>query len=635
MRIDTTPAPDVQAGQVGQAGQAGQGGRQPGRTALTPTTSSSPAPTTAPTTAPTPTPVSSAGDPVLAPGGLAALLSGLPPGLRDAALALLEYQMPVNSGNLEKLASFLQLPQALEPAGAALLVSAGTDMANADMALLSDIINGRYSVTGELSKLAGLYLDASAADGPAVVGELTAVRSIIEALAGFGAFGCHPAGTPGGLDNNTTLGPAGHGAIDFIRFIMRDAAANNAVSAAENGNQTFNEQDGAQGKTQDGLQGLSPDGAQGKALVGAREDVLDGAQDKVQVVAQDGAQDKVPVVVPDGAPDRLQVVAQDGAQDKVQVVAPDMAPDGLTGARDIFIEALLLASRGLSAALPEGRAEGLRARYASDLINLDRAFAEYFAAHGAGGAGEFIVSAYGAAQTLLKLYPSGLMNSVNAAGPDGERDSLSLIHNLILGNRRERPEDIFGVPGDSASKIKQTYEQLITQLSLLRASAKQPSPPNYSRDSILRQIDVLRDGLNLMDSLNSRHQYVQIPLYFYEKEADLELYVMKRGGKKKKISAEDATLYFAINTHNIGVVEALIHITKNKYISLDLRAGEERTLGRMRDGGSELRRALADKGYKLSRVTYRATVERLTPANAIKQANMLFPGGEGRIDCRI
>jgi hypothetical protein len=238
----------------------------------------------------------------------------------------------------------------------------------------------------------------------------------------------------------------------------------------------------------------------------------------------------------------------------------------------------------------------------------------------------------------IDLFTS-VLSATAAEAPEPARADTAgrLFGELLFRDQILTPERLFGNPAETAELIKAQYERIVVQLGLLRASliSKQRNENSPERSEILRRIDSLEDGIRLMDNLNNRHQYIQAPLFVDGKETNLELFVMKRGGNKKKIDIDDATLFVSLNTNNIGRVEALIHTGGGKKISVDLRAGDEATLGLFREGRAELHNALADIGYKLVRTTYHVIEERLCAANAIKRANILFPTRQGGIDYRI
>jgi hypothetical protein len=192
----------------------------------------------------------------------------------------------------------------------------------------------------------------------------------------------------------------------------------------------------------------------------------------------------------------------------------------------------------------------------------------------------------------------------------------------------------------SAENASKMYEDILARLSLVRAAAaRDPGAAAAARepraaaaapgnDALLRQLARVEDGISLINDLNNRHQYMQVPLQAGAGHPPLELFVMKRGGKKRKIDAENATLFLSVGTQNLGKVDALAHLGKNRSVSVCLRAADEAALNEFRASRPLLHEMLRGAGYKLSRATYKLAEEKLTPANAMREASkeFMFPG---------
>ncbi|MDR1440318.1 MAG: hypothetical protein LBJ10_10070 [Clostridiales bacterium] len=207
---------------------------------------------------------------------------------------------------------------------------------------------------------------------------------------------------------------------------------------------------------------------------------------------------------------------------------------------------------------------------------------------------------------------------------------------------------------DGRLDAKKQYGQLLTKLSLLRAASEMT--PFSGKDALEAKISALEDGLRAIDSLNGQHQYMQAPFQINGENTACELYVMRRG-KRKKISADDATLFVSLGTANIGRIEALIRLTKNKNVSMSLRAGNGKILDMFRDSHAAIHQALSRRGFRLGRVSYKLAeradgqngnekgndgengnvrARRLTPLSAIGEANREFNIDQApKIDYRI
>ena len=188
---------------------------------------------------------------------------------------------------------------------------------------------------------------------------------------------------------------------------------------------------------------------------------------------------------------------------------------------------------------------------------------------------------------------------------------------------------------DYGSEIKKQYEHLIIRLSILKNIALNAEFAN--REILLHKLEITANSARFINDINNQHLYMQIPLSIdsSERNSNAELFIMKRGGKRKKINPDDATLLVALNTNNIGRVESLIHV-KNKNVSLNIRAENDSIISVLKEGSTYLHNALSDRGYKLSRATFAISEKRVSASNAIKEANKNFRlVGQSVLDYRI
>jgi len=257
----------------------------------------------------------------------------------------------------------------------------------------------------------------------------------------------------------------------------------------------------------------------------------------------------------------------------------------------------------------------------------------YFSSYGADGIKQLLEYIYGAIS--LNKIQNAFGNIVNSDTEYEGRQLRDAIRNALLSNMRLETGGVFGDPDDAARRINMQYERTLAYLGLLGASLGLPARQTAYKELIQRQIASIETGVRVINDMNGRHQYIQIPISLSGQDANLELLVIKQGGGGKKIDPRDATLFFSLNTANIGRIEALIRTGKNNCLSLDLRAERAYALDAMRETRPALHDALAKKGFRLAKVTYRAIEERLTAANAAKAANEAFARRKGGVDIRL
>jgi len=175
----------------------------------------------------------------------------------------------------------------------------------------------------------------------------------------------------------------------------------------------------------------------------------------------------------------------------------------------------------------------------------------------------------------------------------------------------------------NSSRIKKQYENLFMKLELIRQTA---SAAGFNgRDQIIHRLENIENSARFINDLNNQHLYMQVSLASGNNTSgNAELFIMKRGGSRKRINPDDATLFISLNTDNIGKIESLIHLYK-KSVSLNLRAKDNMILDTLKQDINSLHNALLRKGYKLSRVTYALSEKKLTVSNAIDEADKVFP----------
>jgi len=617
-----------------------------------------------------------------------ALLNKLPPDLHNAAKAILAYQSPVTSESLDRILSYIQPHSGLNLESAALLVTGGVDAAFSDIGLLSDIINGRFNVSDELLNLINLYIQAADKDGTDILRDAAAIRAVLDAIFTQGGpglsgnYGDNTAGgdsTAGGASAGGAAGAeggtggvqggvmpqaglfqqiiieaiiasmnAGHtgqaalpGVIptnDALAYILNalleagGGAAGDGGAAAENaliGNAAGGNVAGG-GAPDGGITGGNTAGGAPESGNTANAGNSTGAAQITQeLIYQEQiypghiTQDKL-------APGRY-------AQDKF---APWLG-GGQPGEGQTVHAAIIQPTGAYPAATQADNAEafGMFLRQVIDgLSEHAPGLLDYIDSNAGGGIEKFIEAIRMAA---LGLYGQTAGGGQGAAGPrthipgDGDGAPGDAVRGYLLGGMLKEPGVLPERLLSGNGEIKAHYEYLLVHINLLRASLRRHQQQSPEKEAAMRQIESIEDAFRLINSLNSRHQYVQIPMHFAGQDSNLELFVMKRGGGKKKIDHEDATLFISLNTQNIGKVEALIHTGKNKNVSIDMRAENEGILSLMRESRMDLHNALADRGYKLARATYRVIEGRVTAANAAAQLNELFPHDQSHIDYRI
>jgi hypothetical protein len=146
----------------------------------------------------------------------------------------------------------------------------------------------------------------------------------------------------------------------------------------------------------------------------------------------------------------------------------------------------------------------------------------------------------------------------------------------------------------------------------------------------VRQLDAVTGQVRLLSDIS---QYVcqQIPVQVNGRNCTAEIYVLNRGRRGRKISAESAHMLIALDTEHMGRVEALASISKK---SLRLRFGVERPglMALVNAHAAELSQAMKEIGFRLSDVRTQVIGK---PVNAMTVAQAVEPAYAGSLDLKV
>ena len=577
-------------------------------------------------------------------------LAKIPFDLRGAAQALYEYQSPITSEKLAKLISYMQAGEGMDAGAAALLIVGDTDVADSyDMNLISDILGGRFSIANEIGSIMELYVQEMREDGLDMTQAMVLLDTAHEAVARY-------LGAEGGA---ATLAAAAQPELDFdgVLAAVPDLSESTGSGGADNRHTIA-----AQAINDANATDIDWNGGADKILAAIRSHTLElyalyaaaketgerGGSYVDAGVATDAAMQARGAAQATGAPIAAPAtdapIAEPATNTPITESATSAPIAELAAGATIAEPATSapISDPATGATIAEPTAGLSPTGPEMNVLPVPDAAAATAAgaatAPDAAPASNAVPAQPAAPASILLATPDDalLESSAVGAAPAANAWRAPLVshhpQHVVQALESEKTSDN---PEISASAIKEQYSIMLIQLNLLRASLKLRPQSTPAKAAALSRIELLEDGVRLIDNLNNRHQYFQIPFNHAGRDAELELFVMKRGGKKKRIDIEDATLFLALNTDNIGRVEALVHIGKNKNVSLNLRAGNERILALMRERRVDLHDAFTKIGYKLARVTFMTLEENITAATAVTHANKLFHGSRNLVDYRI
>ncbi len=172
---------------------------------------------------------------------------------------------------------------------------------------------------------------------------------------------------------------------------------------------------------------------------------------------------------------------------------------------------------------------------------------------------------------------------------------------------------------DNGARLLQAAAERRPTVELLAAHAQAAAP-----EPVAQELRGIAESLKLAADI-SQYAYQQIPLQMGENARTVELYVMKRG-KRRKIDPENASILIALDTEHLGRLEALIHVNRR---TLRLRVGvTSAEVGEyIQTFSKDFDEAMEAIGYRMADLRMQVTQRPVTPLTAQAQAAPPARGG--------
>lgn len=214
----------------------------------------------------------------------------------------------------------------------------------------------------------------------------------------------------------------------------------------------------------------------------------------------------------------------------------------------------------------------------------------------------------------------GISNSIS-----NEKNSIRSIFNEMF----QRVDQAKTQPD---LEIKTLYREMYFTLELIKNSVK--SFNMRATGELANNIEGVQSTLLFLNELNNYHSYIQIPLKTWNNNTTGELYVLKRGSKKRKINPENATVLLSLQMKHMGRVDSLIKLS-NKNLSIDIRGENQKTINHIKDNYLQLYNMLSESGYKLFEIKYRIIDSDINVLNFEDAANEVIKTNQRTIDLKI
>lgn len=240
--------------------------------------------------------------------------------------------------------------------------------------------------------------------------------------------------------------------------------------------------------------------------------------------------------------------------------------------------------------------------------------------------------AAGVRDFIVKL-AEGLRSYIRANGPDApalpraqaQPDGIPRIVREIadLFVKLSGGED---EPGESLARAAAAQKDKIAHIASEVVKAASAGPD--ARQQLVR----VENHVRLVDDI-SQYAFRQIPVQMDGRNRTVELYVLNKKGGGKKIKADNANILIALDTDNLGRIEALVGVSGK---SLRLRFGVERPalVGYVGSFAADIGEAVQKLGYRLSDMRTEVAERRTTPLTVSKTVgNAEKPSGA--LDIRL
>lgn len=223
----------------------------------------------------------------------------------------------------------------------------------------------------------------------------------------------------------------------------------------------------------------------------------------------------------------------------------------------------------------------------------------------------------GEARAFLTRLAGGLKSQAEAAAlamPGVAEPAPQGLQRVV----REVMDLFVKLEGDSAANTKELQGATkLTHETAQRLSAEL-ADTGAAGAATAQQLNRVENHIRLLDNI-TQYAYQQIPVAMNGRNRTVELYVMNRGGSGKKINPEKASILIALETENMGHLEALISVS-SKNLRLRFGVDKPELAGYVNSFTGEISRAMQGIGYKLSDVRMQVTGAPVTPLSAIAEA---------------
>lgn len=161
--------------------------------------------------------------------------------------------------------------------------------------------------------------------------------------------------------------------------------------------------------------------------------------------------------------------------------------------------------------------------------------------------------------------------------------------------------------------FKSDQEDIKTYFNELLKNLDQAKPMVSSR--LEKSMDRLSEQIIFLNKEQDDVSWMQVPVQFNQKTENLDIYIKHDKKASHKLSKENAKILLALNTDNLGLVQALVHV-KGKSLDLNFTFEEEDILNIFTKGFVKLEKSFEEEfdfvtinGKVKGKITFREFME--------------------------
>ena len=202
-------------------------------------------------------------------------------------------------------------------------------------------------------------------------------------------------------------------------------------------------------------------------------------------------------------------------------------------------------------------------------------------------------------KSIFELLESSLTGEKQSSGLKGllqSEEFQQLYKEELLHKYTVTPKQLEN--GESVKKLYEKLEQDLDQLSKLLQNRN----GNEEASKLTSQTEHLKNNLDFMKTLNQIYPYIQLPVRLKDQNIHSELYVFTKR-KGSRIDAENVSVLLHLDMEYLGGLDIHLQLSKS-HLNAKFYVEEEDIKELFENTISELRGALAEKGYQVSSEFY-------------------------------